>query len=598
MKKTLINTLNKAGRIYRATHNGLMYVVANGCSFIFADTLDGLDTAKLNPEIWDSTAGNNAAQILKLVQDAIDYNESALIPVYNLGTVTHSTGKMIIVEDESKEARAAFNEKICNFADSFGKNDLYLFTPDGEKPGPRSWLIGALDGVINIALLPINFKNNAVDLADLAAEARENTKAATEAAEAKKAAQKAAKAARAAAIQAAKDQTAKDHETTASVAPVHEKPADDNADQAAETEPATMDPAADQIEDQTAETEPAAPVQVDTETPPRIYAYYLPHRPVSIGTQPRGFIDFEDLDRAETGYYGIVRYERELTPEEIADYELVPATDQTPADPEKTDAEKPETIPAENNADALAEAGQTETDQADPAADNGPETVKADQAEKPAKREKKPEPREIMTEKEAAGLLTGPDWITNAAMLIGFDMRNSNLIMQAALDAGLLTPEMILAYLFYYKMPAFHTFNAWKDHGYIVKRGEKAAFSAKIWKYKTTEHVITEKEAADLATYGEGLGEAGDIIESGDYLMKTAYFFTADQVEKITRGQIDIPADCKRTTQDGREIISGNTRPIKEQLKAAGYSWDRKRAAWWRLAEAPQDPQQEVTPAA
>lgn len=415
MKKTLVNTLNKAGRIYRATHNGLMYVVANGCSFIFADTLDGLDTAKLNPEIWDSTAGNNAAQILKLVQDAIDYNEPALIPVYNLGTVTHSTGKMIIVEDESKEARAAFNEKICNFADSFGKNDLYLFTPDGEKPGPRSWLIGTLDGVINIALLPINFKNNAVDLADLAAEARENTKAATEAAEAKKAAQKAAKAAK--------------------------------------------------------------------------------------------------------------------------------------------------------------------------------------------KREKKPEPREIMTEKEAAGLLTGPDWTTNAAMLIGFDMRNSNLIMQAALDAGLLTPEMILAYLFYYKMPAFHTFNAWKDHGYIVKRGERAAFQAKIWKYAEKHGTMTAEEAASLNAImtdadGGELFHAGDETTDSRYLMKTAYFFTADQVEKITRGQIDIPADCKRTTQDGREIISGNTRPIKEQLKAAGYSWDRKRAAWWRLAEAPQDPQQEATPAA
>lgn len=574
MKKTLVNTLNKAGRIYRATHNGLMYVVANGCGFIFADTLDGLDPDKLNPETWDSTAGNNAAQILKLVQDAIDYNEPALIPVYNLGTVTHSTGKMIIVEDESKEARAAFNEKICNYADSFGKNELYLYTPDGEKPGPHSWLIGTLDGVINIALLPINFRNNAVDLADLAAEARENTKAAAEAAEAKKAAQKAAKAARAAAIQAAKDQTAKDQtETTpaedASAAPVQEKPADDNADQAAETEPAAMDPAADQT--------------AETETTPRIYAYYLPHRPVSIGTQPRGFMNFEDLDKAETGYYSIVRYERELTSKEIADYELVPAADQTPADPEKTDAEKPETAPAENNADTLAEAGQTETDQADTAADNGPETSEAVQAEKPAKkREKKPEPREIMTEKEAAGLLTGPDWTTNAAMLIGFDMRNSNLIMQAALDAGLLTPEMILAYLFYYKMPAFHTFNAWKDHGYIVKRGEKAAFAAKIWKYKTTEHVITEKEAADLAAYGEGLGEAGDIIESGDYLMKTAYFFTADQVEKITRGQVDIPADCKRTTQDGREIITGNTRPIKEQIKAAGYMWDKYNKIWWR----------------
>lgn len=256
----------------------------------------------------------------------------------------------------------------------------------------------------------------------------------------------------------------------------------------------------------------------------------------------------------------------------------------------KQEQEK-ETTPAEDPAPVAPVQDKPAEDQTDAAADNEPETVKADQS-KPAKREKKPEPREIMTEKEAAGLLTGPDWITNAAMLIGFDMRNSNLIMQAALDAGLLTPQMILEYLFYYKMPAFHTFNAWKDHGYIVKRGEKAAFQADIWKYTEKHGTMTAEEADSLNAImtdadGGELFHAGDETTESRYLMKTAYFFTAEQVEKIQRGSVDLPDDCKRETQDGREIITGNTRPIKEQIKAAGYMWDRKAACWWRPAEDP-----------
>lgn len=593
MKKTLVNKINKNRNGYTVELNGLKYI-CDGYGFYLVADLDGADPAALRPM---STEKNSAGHILAEAVRAYQYNE--LTPVYNLGTVTRENGKSkalyCIMQDESKAQTAAYDLKLIGLAENSSRFEFFFFSPSGSFSPKSTFLIGVYDEIVSLVLLPVNLMD--ADFEALAAEATANAAAELEAKQAKKAATKEKKKALAAAMEAAKQEQEKETppaEDPAPVVPVQEKPADDNADQAAETEPATMDPAADQ----TADTTPAAPVQVDAETTPHIYAYYLPHRPVSIGTQPRGFMDFEDLDRAETGYYGIVRYERELTPEEIADYELVPATDQTPADPEKTDAEKPETIPAENNADALAEAGQTETDQADPAADNGPETSetvqaeKADQAEKPAKREKKPEPREIMTKEEAAGLLTGPDWITNAAMLISFDMRNSNLIMQAALDAGLLTPQMILDYLFYYKMPAFHTFNAWKNHGYIVKRGEKAAFQADIWKYTEKHGTMTAEEADSLNAImtdadGGELFHAGDETTESRYLMKTAYFFTAEQVEKIQRGSVDLPDDCKRETQDGREIITGNTRPIKEQIKAAGYMWDRKAACWWRPAEDP-----------
>lgn len=54
-----------------------------------------------------------------------------------------------------------------------------------------------------------------------------------------------------------------------------------------------------------------------------LYKYGLKYRGVSIGTQPKNFIKFEDVDKKETGYYSYVYYDRELTRDEIYNYELV-----------------------------------------------------------------------------------------------------------------------------------------------------------------------------------------------------------------------------------------------------------------------------------
>jgi len=455
MKKTLVNKINKNHNGYTVEMNGLNYI-CDGYGFYLVADLDGADPAALRPM---STEKNSAGHILVDAARAFQYNE--LIPVYNLGTVTREIGRKkavyCIIQDESKEQTAAYDEKLIGLAENSTHFEFFFFSPSGSFSPKSTFLVGVYDGIVSLVLLPVNLKD--ADFEALAAEATANAAAELEAKQAKKTAAKEHKKALAAAMEAAKQMQEKEPtpaEDPAPVAPVQDKPAED---------------------------------------------------------------------------------------------------------------------------------------QADAAADNEPETVQADQ-DKPAKREKKPEPREIMTKEEAAGLLTGPDWITNAAILIGFDMRNSNLIMQAALDAGLLTPQMIVEYLFYYKMPAFHTFNAWKDHGYIVKRGEKAAFQADIWKYTEKHGTMTAEEADSLNAImtdadGGELFHAGDETTESRYLMKTAYFFTAEQVEKIQRGQVDLPDDCKMETQDGREIITGNTRPIKEQIKAAGYMWDRKASCWWRPAEDP-----------
>ena len=48
-----------------------------------------------------------------------------------------------------------------------------------------------------------------------------------------------------------------------------------------------------------------------------LYKYGLKHRGVSIGTQPTGFIKYEDVNKYETGFYSFIYYDRELTADEL-----------------------------------------------------------------------------------------------------------------------------------------------------------------------------------------------------------------------------------------------------------------------------------------
>ena len=63
-----------------------------------------------------------------------------------------------------------------------------------------------------------------------------------------------------------------------------------------------------------------------------------------------------------------------------------------------------------------------------------------------------------------------------------------------------------------------HTFAAWKELGYSVKKGEKSKIKIQIWKHtsKTVEN------------------EDGETEEKTNMFMKVAAFFSPDQVERIT----------------------------------------------------------------
>lgn len=274
----------------------------------------------------------------------------------------------------------------------------------------------------------------------------------------------------------------------------------------------------------------------------RLFAYGLSNRGCSIGTQPNGFDHFEDTDKATTGFYSIVYYENELTADDIKDYELTPITEEI-----KTEAE-PETPAEVKEAPVISSA------------------------------------EDMQKWIEEDGLLTVASF-----MLKGHD--NCTLIMWAGIEAGIFTAEDLSKYLWLGKMPNYHTFNEWKRHGYIVKKGSKAAFNCRIWDYKTSKK--GEYTAEEAATMNSIIHNAdGSEVKEGDpkmhsqYYKFNAYFFGAEQVEKINYESVNLPDDCTRRTEGDTEIIEGNTKDIKEMLKAAGYTWHRKNKYWFRLATA------------
>lgn len=269
----------------------------------------------------------------------------------------------------------------------------------------------------------------------------------------------------------------------------------------------------------------------------KLFAYGLSHRGCSIGTQPNGFDHFEDTDKTTTGFYSIVYYAEELTPDQVKDYELTPITEEV----------------------------------------------------KPEAKTEEPEKEYVISSPEDLTKMINEDGLLSVAafMLKGHD--NRTLIMWAGIEAGVFTADDLSNYLWLSKMPAYHTFNEWKRKGYIVKKGSKAAFSCRIWDYKTSKKgTYTAEEAAAMNTMI--INADGSQIKEGDPKMQSqyykfnAYFFGPDQVEKINYEAVNLPEDCTRRTENGTEIIEGNTKEIKEMLKAAGYQWHRKNKYWFRAA--------------
>lgn len=87
-----------------------------------------------------------------------------------------------------------------------------------------------------------------------------------------------------------------------------------------------------------------------------------------------------------------------------------------------------------------------------------------------------------------------------------------------------------------------HTFSAWKQAGYIVKKGEKAIASFPIWKYTERRQnggMQAQESTTATADNGNGDGDGNDDAQqNGRMFLKTAYFFRRSQVERITEDNV------------------------------------------------------------
>lgn len=164
----------------------------------------------------------------------------------------------------------------------------------------------------------------------------------------------------------------------------------------------------------------------------------------------------------------------------------------------------------------------------------------------------------------------------NIITWLHMDKHNGPAVLAAAMSAEKVTADEVLNYLQRGTLPPVHTFDAWKDQGRTVRKGEKAAFAAYIWKYTRDG-----KKDADAETETD----AETIPAGPDFIRKKAYFFRIEQTETAApvAGLETVPDGCKLETVNGCRWISGDTRKHKETLKAAGYRWSNKRGAWYRL---------------
>lgn len=99
-------------------------------------------------------------------------------------------------------------------------------------------------------------------------------------------------------------------------------------------------------------------------------------------------------------------------------------------------------------------------------------------------------------------------------------MSNEEIIVKSAISAGIFSEEEAAAYIMNGLRLPIHTFAEWKNHGYIVKKGEHAALTVSIWKPKTRKKK-------------DGKTVEADKEEDGEFFLTTAYLFTKQQVEAI-----------------------------------------------------------------
>lgn len=216
------------------------------------------------------------------------------------------------------------------------------------------------------------------------------------------------------------------------------------------------------------------------------------------------------------------------------------------------------------------------------------ETVKTEPA--PAEAADDPADQEPSATPEALNIedITPENYTEFLYSLFGKDNHNASIIMLAGFEAGIYKYPDLINYLNDGTTPNYHTFDNWKNAGYMVKKGEKAAFTADIWKYTEKHGTMTAEEAATINAVmidpEKGPAKEGDQTTTSQYILKKSFFFGPAQVEKIEKKPFTAPEGCELKTENGREILTGDTKPHKDAIKSAGFYWHKTNNYWYRTA--------------
>ena len=94
-------------------------------------------------------------------------------------------------------------------------------------------------------------------------------------------------------------------------------------------------------------------------------------------------------------------------------------------------------------------------------------------------------------------------------------MTNTEIIARESVANGIYTKEQVESLISNFIDLGLHTYQEWKRLGYQVKKGEKAIFKTKLWRYKNAKKSVDDEE------------------EESYYYLTNAYIFSRNQVERL-----------------------------------------------------------------
>lgn len=104
-------------------------------------------------------------------------------------------------------------------------------------------------------------------------------------------------------------------------------------------------------------------------------------------------------------------------------------------------------------------------------------------------------------------------------------MTNSEIIISEIKGHELMTDEQIVEFIKEHAFLPLNTYAEWKRLGYVVKRGEHATITSKLWRF-------TDKKKKGTWPKTE-LDKSAEKQDNGRYYLAKAFLFTSEQVQKL-----------------------------------------------------------------